>query len=143
MSANQDLFSMLSKAFASDPLLVESVKVMLQYLREHDCPSGDWQAFSRIVDALKDNFTLDDLLRAIVVMSTSPWQLVEKRWVFTDPSSNKEFVLEAAHVKALMQQEPFAHPETRQTNERPPAKAGGFGLRLKPVRSAFGRLSPA
>ena len=27
--------------------------------------------------------------------------------------------------------------------ERPPAKAGGFGLRLKPVRSAFGRLSPA
>ena len=115
MSANQDLFSMLSKAFASDPLLVESVKVMLQYLREHDCPSGDWQAFSRIVDALKDNFTLDDLLRAIVVMSTSPWQLVEKRWVFTDPSSNKEFVLEAAHVKALMQQEPFAHPETRQT----------------------------
>ena len=27
--------------------------------------------------------------------------------------------------------------------ERPPAKAGGFGLRLKPVRSAFGRLSTA
>lgn len=115
MSANQDLFLLLSKAFASDPLLVESVKVVLQYLREHDSPSRDWQAFSRIAEALKDNFTLDDLLRAIVVMSTSPWQLVEKRWVFTDPSSNKEFVLEAAHVKALMQQEPFAHPETRQT----------------------------
>ena len=115
MSANQDLFLLLSKAFASDPLLVESVTVVLQYLREHDSPSGDWQAFSRIAEALKDNFTLDDLLRAIVAMSTSPWQLVEKRWVFTDPSSNKEFVLEAAHIKALMQQEPFVHPETRQT----------------------------